>query len=262
MKRSPDRAASISLSCRVLARLLDYPSDEMLAALPELLDALRQERALSPARLAEIEALAATLSRGERFAVQGRYVETFDRGRATSLHMFEHVHGDSRERGPALVDLAKTYEQAGVFFDGHVRPHDASRQPPEGDAPTWDGPAFTRELPDYLPVVLEFASTQPSAVAREFLGEMTHILNAIHTALIKREHNPYAAAIGAVLELAGEKPQAVQITVDEPLDEAWVEPAAFDGCSTKGQGRPDQPQPIQIVRKSSAAHQASQGVRP
>lgn len=232
---SKKQPSSISLSCRVLARLLDYPSDEMLAALPELLDALQQENALSPARLAEIEALAATLSRGERFAVQGRYVETFDRGRATSLHMFEHVHGDSRERGPALVDLAKTYEQAGVFFDA-------------------------KELPDYLPVVLEFASTQPPAVAREFLGEMAHILNAIHTALIKREHNPYAAAIGAVLELAGEKPQAVQITVDEPLDEAWVEPAAFDGCSTKGQGRPDMPQPIHIVRKN-ASH-ASQGVHP
>lgn len=234
---SKKQPSSISLSCRVLARLLDYPSDEMLAALPELLGALQQERALSPARLAEIEALAATLSRGERFTVQGRYVETFDRGRATSLHMFEHVHGDSRERGPALVDLAKTYEQAGVFFDA-------------------------KELPDYLPVVLEFASTQPPALAREFLAEMAHILNAIHTALIKRGHNPYAAAIGAVLELAGEKPQAVQITVDEPLDEAWVEPAAFDGCSTKGQGRPEQPQPIHIVRKNTAVNHASQGVRP
>ena len=226
----------ISLSCRVLARLLDYPSDEMLAVLPELREALHQESALSPARLAELDALAAVLARGESYAVQARYVESFDRGRATSLHMFEHVHGDSRERGPALVDLAKTYEQAGVFFDA-------------------------KELPDYLPVVLEFASTQPPAVAREFLAEMAHILNAIHSALIKRDNLPYAAAIGAVLELAGEKPQAVSITVDEPLDEAWLEPAAFDGCSSKGQSKPGAPQPIHIVRKT-ASSAASQGVRP
>lgn len=232
-KKSPP---SISLSCRVLARLLDYPSDAMLDALPELLDALTSERALSPARQAEIEALVAVLQRGERYAVQARYVESFDRGRATSLHMFEHVHGDSRERGPALVDLQQTYQAGGMFFEAS-------------------------ELPDYLPVVLEFASTQPPAVAREFLAEMAHILNAIHSALIKRDNLPYAAAIGAVLELAGEKPQAVSITVDEPLDEAWLEPAAFDGCSSKGQSKPGAPQPIHIVRKT-ASSAASQGVRP
>lgn len=232
-KKSPP---SISLSCRVLARLLDYPSDAMLDALPELLDALTSERALSPARQAEIEALVAVLQRGERYAVQARYVESFDRGRATSLHMFEHVHGDSRERGPALVDLQQTYAAGGMFFEAS-------------------------ELPDYLPVVLEFASTQPPAVAREFLAEMAHILNAIHSALIKRDNLPYAAAIGAVLELAGEKPQAVSITVDEPLDEAWLEPAAFDGCSSKGQSKPGAPQPIHIVRKT-ASSAASQGVRP
>lgn len=257
-KKSP---SSLSLTCRVLARLLDYPSDAMLDALPELLDALKSERALSPARQAEIEALVAVLQRGERYAVQARYVESFDRGRATSLHMFEHVHGDSRERGPALVDLQQTYQAGGMFFEGTVYPQDASRPPPEGDEQTWDGPAFTRELPDYLPVVLEFASTQPPAVAREFLAEMAHILNAIHTALIKRDNLPYAAAIGAVLELAGEKPQAVSITVDEPLDEAWLEPAAFDGCSSKGQSKPGAPQPIHIVRKT-ASSAASQGVRP
>jgi nitrate reductase delta subunit len=220
----------IALSCRVLARLLDYPSDPTRAQLPELLQALRDERALSPARLAEVEALVGRLARPDAYAVQAMYVESFDRGRATSLHMFEHVHGDSRERGPALVDLQQTYAAGGMFFDAS-------------------------ELPDYLPVVLEFASTQPPAVAREFLGEMAHILNAIHSALIKRpdsQGRPYAAAIGAVLELAGERPQAVQITADEPLDEAWVEPAAFDGCSSKGQSAPGAPQPIHIVKKSAS----------
>ncbi|MDM4767303.1 nitrate reductase molybdenum cofactor assembly chaperone [Pelomonas sp. SE-A7] len=229
------KTSAISLSCRALARLLDYPSDELLTQLPLLLQALRDEGALSSERLAELEGLVLRLARGERFAVQAQYVETFDRGRATSLHLFEHVHGDSRERGPALVDLAKTYEAGGMYFDAS-------------------------ELPDYLPVVLEFCSTQEPATARAFLAEMAHILNAIHTALIKRDNNPYAAAIGAVLELAGERPQAVQITVDEPLDEAWAEPPAFDGCSSKGQSRPGAPQPIHIVKKTN--HTASQGVRP
>ena len=223
----------MSLSCRVLARLLDYPSDEMLAALPELKAALREERALSEARLQELEALVAWMASKDRFALQSEYVETFDRGRASSLHLFEHVHGDSRERGPALVDLAKTYESAGVFFDA-------------------------KELPDYLPVVLEFASTQPPALAAGFLAEMAHILNAIHSALIKRGVKPWAAAIGAVLELAGETPQAVQITVDEPLDEAWVEPAAFEGCSSRGQSKPGTPQPVHIVRRQETP---KQGVR-
>jgi nitrate reductase delta subunit len=227
------KTSTISKSCRVLARLLDYPGAALLAALPELYAVLSEEGALSPARLAEMKALVATLQQGDAYAVEARYVESFDRGRATSLHMFEHVHGDSRERGPALIDLQQTYQAGGMYFEAS-------------------------ELPDYLPVVLEFASTQPPATAREFLAEMAHILNAIHTGLIKRD-NPYAAALGAVLELAGERPQAVQITVDEPLDEAWQEPPAFDGCSSKGQGKPGTPQPIHIVRKSP--NQPS-GVRP
>ncbi|MCP2937330.1 nitrate reductase molybdenum cofactor assembly chaperone, partial [Salmonella enterica subsp. enterica serovar Typhimurium] len=82
---------------------------------------------------------------------EAAYVELFDRGRSTSLHLFEHVHGDSRDRGPAMIDLAQTYEKAGLYLA-------------EG------------ELPDYLPVVLEFVSTQPAREARAFLGEMTHIL--------------------------------------------------------------------------------------
>lgn len=215
----------VSKSCRVLARLLDYPHAEMRAALPEFYAVLSDEGALSPARLTELKALMATLQQGDAYEVEARYVESFDRGRATSLHMFEHVHGDSRDRGPALIDLQQTYQAGGMFFDAS-------------------------ELPDYLPVVLEFASTQPAQTAQAFLGEMAHILNAIHSGLIKRD-NPYAAAIGAVLELAGETPQAVQITVDEPLDDAWQEPAAFDGCASKGQSKPGAPQPVHFIKKSS-----------
>lgn len=221
------------LSARVLAALLGYPGAPLRAALPELAQALDQEGALSAARRDELKSLMRQLHAADPFEVEAQYVETFDRGRATSLHLFEHVHGDSRDRGPAMVDLAQTYEKAGLLLG-------------EG------------ELPDYLPVVLEFVSTQPPALGREFLGEVSHILNAVFSALLKRE-SPYASVIAAVLELAGEKAQAVKFEADEALDDAWAEPPAFDGCSTRGQAAPGQPQPIHIVRKNAAS--STQGAR-
>ena len=78
---------------------------------------------------------------------------------------------------------------------------------------------------------------------------MSHILNAIFSGLLKRE-SPYAAVIAAVLELSGNKAQAVSIPVEETLDESWQEPEAFDGCSSRGQSRPDQEQPIHFVKKN------------
>jgi nitrate reductase delta subunit len=110
-------------------------------------------------------------------------------------------------------------------------------------------------MPDHLPVVLEFASTQPPAEARAFLGEIAHILNVVFNALDKRGSR-YASVLGALLELAGESVKPVQVPEEEPLDESWAEPAAFEGCATRGQSRPDQPQPINIVRST-----AVQGVR-
>ena len=210
---------------RVLSQLLSYPDTELRAQLPELLPVLKEEGALSAGRQAELQTLVSHLLRLDTMDAEARYVETFDRGRATCLHLFEHVHGDSRDRGPAMIDLSQTYAQSGLFLS------------PD-------------ELPDHLCVVLEFASTQTPEVAKAFLGEMAHILNAIFSALLKRE-SPYAVVLAAVLELAGHKAQAVQIVADEPLDESWREPEAFDGCSTRGQARPGEAQPIHIVRKTS-----------
>lgn len=212
-------------SLRVLSQLLSYPDTELRAQLPELLPVLKEEGALSAGRQAELQTLVSHLLRLDTMDAEARYVETFDRGRATCLHLFEHVHGDSRDRGPAMIDLSQTYAQSGLFLS------------PD-------------ELPDHLCVVLEFASTQTPEVAKAFLGEMAHILNAIFSALLKRE-SPYAVVLAAVLELAGHKAQAVQIVADEPLDESWREPEAFDGCSTRGQARPGEVQPIHIVRKTS-----------
>ena len=207
-------------SLRVLAALLRYPDAALRGAADELQQALHDEAALPAARIEELCALLQHLQRGDAFAVEADFVDLFDRGRGTALHLFEHVHGDSRERGPAMIDLQQTYERAGLFL-----------------APG--------ELPDHLAVVLEFASTQPAREARAFLGETAHIVRAIFSAL-QRRASPYASVLAAVLELAGERAEAVEIPPEPELDEAWAEPEAFGGCSTAGQSRPEQP--IHIVR--------------
>ena len=218
-------------SLRALGALLAYPDAQWRAHLPQIGEVLHKERALSRARLAELDALIDALARADALEAEADYVSLFDRGRATSLHLFEHVHGDSRDRGPAMVDLGQTYEKAGLILA-------------EG------------ELPDYLPAVLEFVSTQPPREARAFLGEMAHIFNAIFGALQQRD-SAYASVLGALLELAGERAQPVAMVAEEPLDESWAEPVVFDGCSSKGQAKPGQAQPVHIVRKSAAASTAT-----
>ena len=220
------KPASAAGTLRTLAALLAYPDAGMRAFLPQMGVVLADEQALGAERLAELDALIAHLTLGNALAIEAAYVDLFDCGRATSLHLFEHVHGDSRERGPAMIDLAQTYEKAGLYLG-------------EG------------QLPDYLPVVLEFVSTQPPQEAQAFLGEMAHIFNAIFGALRQRGA-PYACVLGALLELAGEKARATPPIKETPLDEAWAEPVVFDGCSTEGQAKPGAPQPIHVVRRARA----------
>jgi nitrate reductase delta subunit len=225
----------MATTLRVLGALLTYPDARLRGHLPEMRRLLRDEGALGPARLGEVDALAAALLGADPLDAEAAYVELFDRGRATSLHLFEHVHGDSRDRGPAMVDLARTYASAGLLLA-------------EG------------ELPDYLPAVVEFASTLPPREARAFLGETAHLLAAIFGALQERD-SAYAAVLGALLELAGEAVQPRRPPAEEPLDESWAEPPAFDGCSVAGQSgpanRPGDPKPIRIVRGQRPAGPAA-----
>jgi nitrate reductase delta subunit len=221
------------LTLRVLAHLLRYPDAELRAHLPEMQQAIDAEAALPTPRLTELQALLQHLRTQSALDVESEYVELFDRGRRTALHLFEHVHGDSRDRGPAMIDLIQTYEKAGLFLGAS-------------------------ELPDYLPVVLEFASTQPPEQAREFLGEIAHIVRVIFSALLKR-NSPYASVLAAVLELAGEKAEAVAVAPEPEMDESWAEPEVFGGCSTAGQAKPGAPQAMHFVKKpthSSLGEQA------
>ena len=214
---------------RVFAHLLSYPDATLRQHLPELRDALHDELAISESRMIEVEQLIRRLGSKHVMDTEASYVELFDRGRRTALHLFEHVHGDSRDRGPAMVDLIKTYEEAGLHLG-------------EG------------ELPDHLSVVLQYASTQPAAHAQQFLSEFAHILQTIFSALQKRE-SAYACVLAGLLELAGEQVKAVDLPAEDDLDESWQEPAAFDGCSIQGQAAPQslpgvmpgQPQAVKIA---------------
>ena len=94
-----------SISLRVLARLLSYPDAALRSDLPDMRQALHADQRLALARMLELDALMSTLANSDHLDSEARYVEIFDRGRATSLHLFEHVHGDSRDRGPAMIDL-------------------------------------------------------------------------------------------------------------------------------------------------------------
>jgi len=157
------------------------------------------------------------------YDLQEEYVECFDRGRATSLHLFEHVHGDSRERGQAMVDLLQTYKDGGLELSAN-------------------------ELPDHLSVILEFASTLPLEQAKQFIGEMAHILNAVYSTLVSR-NNRYAWLIAAAIEFSGEKFKIVELKVqEESMDEEWAEPPAFGGCTTRGQSKPGEEQPLQFIK--------------
>ena len=173
----PLRRTTMQTTFRALSALLSYPTPDLVAALPEIRAIVAADRRLPRRDAAALDALCATLAAADPFDAQERYVDTFDRGRATSLNLFEHVHGDSRDRGTAMLDLKGVYERAGYAFVGN-------------------------ELPDYVPAVLEFLGTQPHAAAEELLGECAHILRRIGEALAERD-SPYAAVFAALLAAVG-----------------------------------------------------------
>ncbi|MBF0666133.1 MAG: nitrate reductase molybdenum cofactor assembly chaperone [Brevundimonas sp.] len=203
-------------SLRALSVLLAYPSDELKSNVGEIRTALAVERLVPPEGREALEPLLTALETRDLYDLQEAYSDLFDRSRKLSLHLFEHVHGDSRDRGPAMVDLGQTY------FD-------------RGFAMT------VSELPDYLPLYLEFLACQPFAEARELLGEPAHVLAALQQRLAERD-SPYAGVFTALLGLAEAKPDAEALKAllertaedvpDEDIDDEWREaPVTF--------GRPD-----------------------
>lgn len=193
---------------RALSALLTYPEAPLRAALPEIRQQLSEEPLLGKRERESLLALVDHLGSGELFDRQEEYGLLFDRTRSLSLHLFEHVHGESRDRGQAMVDLLGVYTDAGF-------------------TPT------AVELPDFLPLFLEYASTRDPQEAISLIGEPAHVLIAIRERLAKR-CSPYEAVFEALVTLADAKPDAEALARlraepdPEPddlaaLDAAWEE---------------------------------------
>jgi nitrate reductase delta subunit len=193
---------------KALSLSLSYPTAELQAAMPEIGQVFGADPRISPDTRAALQTLTDRLAQGDLYDLQESYVMLFDRSRTLSLNLFEHVHGESRDRGGAMVSLIETYREGG--FE----------------------PA-TSELPDHLPVLLEFLSTRPSSEARETLADAAHIVDALSARLQRRESG-YAAAFAALLQLAGSQSDAEAVAEmlarpdDDPtdlaaLDAVWEE---------------------------------------
>jgi len=193
---------------RALSALLSYPREDLRQALPEIADAVRTSPLIAAREREGLMILIGELASADSLAAEERYVELFDRGRATSLNLFEHLHGENRDRGDAMVELKRRYERAG--FD-----------------------LATTELPDHLPVVLEYLSCRDLAETRDTLRDCAHLVKRIDEALIARG-SAYAAILQSLLVIAGEvpvDPAGVTGAVhdDEDLDKHWLEQPAFGG---------------------------------
>jgi nitrate reductase delta subunit len=210
---------------RALGVLLSYPRQDLRQALPEIAETIRTSPLIAKRQREGLMVLIDELASADLLMAEERYVELFDRGRATSLNLFEHLHGESRDRGDAMVELKRCYERAGFEL-------------------------ATRELPDHLPVVLEYLSCRGTTEAGAMLRDCAHLLKRIGGALIARE-SPYAAVIQALLVIAGEaplNPAAVPRVADhdDNLDRDWFEQPAIEGEPLPGgtrTGRSPAPRP-------------------
>ena len=206
---------------KALSVLLTYPTAELQKAVPEIVAAIDREALLPVAVRRQLDLLLSEIAIGDLYDLQERYVLLFDRTRSLSLHLFEHVHGESRDRGQAMIDLKSQYESAGLEISA-------------------------TELPDFVPLFLEFLSTRPRADAYELLGQPAHILSAMAERLRKR-HSAYEAVFRALVALAATKPKGEDISalLAEPdpdandlaaLDAAWEDepvnfgPTAANSC--------------------------------
>lgn len=203
---------------KVLGLLMSYPKTEWVSHLDELGPLLLAENLLPRKQLQAVLAFIDELKSADLYSLQEEYCSTFDRGRSHCLHLFEHIHGESRDRGQAMVNLSDAYEEKGFFID-------------------------QAELPDYIPMFLEFLSLCPQNEAVTLLGEPIDIMATIGTRLKKRDSS-YAVLFDALVALSKVKPskEKIQEVLDqeleddslEAMDKEWEEAAAFGG-------QPDQP---------------------
>ena len=193
---------------KALSLILSYPTAELQSAMPEIGGVLAAESRLTAAARRDLRPLVEALVGRDLYDLQEDYVMLFDRSRTLSLNLFEHVHGESRDRGEAMVSLVETYRDGG--FD-----------------------PISTDLPDHLPVLLEFLATRPAPEARETLADGAHIFATLAKRLEKRD-SPYAAIFAALRQMSGAIADAeavaamLELPEDDPtdlkaLDAIWTE---------------------------------------
>lgn len=195
------------MALRIIGRLLDYPDRALFDHQQELEEALTSASELNEQQRAQLLAVMRDFSARPLLDLQADYCELFDRGRATSLLLFEHVHGESRDRGQAMVDLLEQYRTAGLELD-------------------------SRELPDFLPLYLEYLSSRSPEAAREGLVDVAPIL-ALLSARLRQRNSRWADLLDVLLVLSGSgivadalEPQIAQEARDDTpqaLDAVWEE---------------------------------------
>lgn len=193
---------------KALSLVLSYPTTDLQGAMSEIGGVLAADSRLTAAARRALRPLVDALGQDDIYDLEESYVVLFDRSRTLSLNLFEHVHGESRDRGSAMVSLVETYRSGG--FE----------------------PA-TSELPDHLPVLLEFLATVPADEAADTLADAAHIFEALVERLTRRE-SLYAPVFSALIQLSGAKvnTNAVAELLEQPeddptdleaLDQVWEE---------------------------------------
>lgn len=172
----------VDRTLKTFSLLLSYPEPPLQAAAEALAEQIEGDARLPGAVARRAAFFAEGLAAADLYALQEEYVALFDRSRRLSLNLFEHLHGESRDRGGAMVSLLETYHAAGLEPD-------------------------TVELPDHLPVLLEFLALRPGDEARAVLEDCAQILGHLLAALAARESD-YADLLAALVVLAGGDPDA------------------------------------------------------
>lgn len=195
---------------KILSLLLTYPNEEIYAFLPEVNTTLLEENIINKQSRIGIGSFVDFFTKEGLANWQAHYVQLFDYSKSASLYLFEHVHGDSKDRGQAMVDLIALYKENGL--------------------------EITRaELPDYLPMFLEFLAMQTQEKAEELLAEIIDIVGFIYKKLEEKD-NPYHYLLAAIIQISKRKPaearvekmisEMPEISIDEAYEE---EPVTFGG---------------------------------
>jgi len=201
---------------KTFSALLTYPTKELQEATGAMSESLDHEGALPKAVRAPLYDLIEEIATGDLYDLQERYGLLFDRNRSLSLHLFEHVHGESRDRGQAMIDLKNLYEKNGLAMNA-------------------------AELPDFLPLFLEFLSTQSRAEACALLAQPAHVL-AVLAERLKKRGSSYEAVFRALVVLSGTRPAEVKASTltgapeSQPNDLAALDTEWEDEPVTFGPG--------------------------